>query len=423
MSAVFGLVDCNNFYVSCERVFDPALEGRPVVVLSNNDGCIISRSAEAKALGIAMGAPLFEARPLIEKHDVAVYSSNYALYGDMSQRVMASLAGFAPAVEVYSIDEAFLDLSGFVRRDLTAHGRDIRGAVGQWTGIPVSVGIGATKTLAKLASEIAKKSAAADGVYRLTGSARRRVLAQTPLPAIWGIGNRLAARLKGDGLHTALDLHDAADGWIRRRMGVVGLRTAMELRGISCLDMETQPADRKSAIVSRSFARPLERFDDLHDAVMAFAARAAEKLRRERLLGGSVTVFVRTNRFNPREAQYRNAATVALEFPSSHTSDIGRAAAKALEGLFRPGYRYKKAGVMMCDLIGESRVQPDLFAAAADGDRAKRLMEAFDEINRRLGRGAIGYGSAAVRRGWRTQRTRLSPGYTTDWNGLPVVRG
>ncbi len=423
MNAVFGLVDCNNFYVSCERVFDPALEGRPMVVLSNNDGCIISRSAEAKALNIAMGAPLFEAQPLIEKHSVVVYSSNYVLYGDMSQRVMASLAAFAPAVEIYSIDEAFLDLSGLADRELSAHGRRMRKVVSQWTGIPVSVGIAETKTLAKLASEIAKKSPAAGGVFELTGDTRRRqVLADIPVATIWGIGKQLAGRLKRQGIHTALEFHDAPDGWIRRNMGVVGLRTATELRGITCIDMETQPASRKSVVVSRSFVRPIERFDDLRDAVVAFAGRAAEKLRAGKLVGGSVTVFVRTNRFNPSEAQYRNAVTVSLDFPSNHTSDIGRAAREGLVALFRPGYRYKKAGVLLCGLVEESRVQPDLFAPGA-GDRGKRLMEAFDTINQRLGRGMIGYGCSAIRRGWRTQQTRLSPRYTTDWNGLPIVRG
>ncbi|MCH7635014.1 MAG: Y-family DNA polymerase, partial [Proteobacteria bacterium] len=281
MPRIFGLADCNNFYVSCERVFDPTLRRRPVVVLSNNDGCIIARSEEAKALGIPMGAAFFEVRPLIRRHRVEVFSSNYALYGDMSQRVMESFAAFTPEVEVYSIDEAFLGLGGFSGRDIAAYCREIRAKIGQWVGLPISIGTAETKTLAKLAARLAKKSPG--GVFDLSSSPlRRRLLAATEVGDVWGVGSRLARMLKAGGVHSALDLHDAPDAWIRKRMAVTGLRTAMELRGVSCIDLERQPPPKQTTVVSRTFARPVERLDELGDAVSTFAARAAEKLRRER---------------------------------------------------------------------------------------------------------------------------------------------
>ena len=420
MTALFGLVDCNNFYVSCERLFKPVLEGRPVVVLSNNDGCIIARSNEAKALGIAMGAALFEARPLIAKHQIEVYSSNYVLYGDMSGRVMAALARFTPNIEVYSIDEAFLDLSGFADMDMVAYGRQIRAEVGRWTGIPVSIGIAPTKTLAKLANRIAKKNPGAGGVCDLRGEeVRHAALAQTAAGDVWGIGRRWAAMLKRGGVETALDLCDAPGGWVRQRMGVVGARTRMELKGAACLEVESQPAERQSTVVSRSFKRPLEGRDELQGAVAAFAERAAEKIRLEGLSCAAVTVFVDTGRFASRGRRYRNDATVPLAAPSSHTGDIAKAALRGLAGIFRPGPGYKQAGVLLCGLAaGEG--QADLFAAGG-GDRDKRLMEAFDRINRKFGRQAVRFATAGA--GWRTVQTRRSPHYTTNWDELPLVGG
>ncbi len=328
---IFGLVDCNNFYVSCERVFDPALENRPVVVLSNNDGCIIARSQEAKALGIAMGTPFFEAREVIRRHKVAVYSSNYALYGDMSQRVMDLLDAFTPKIEIYSIDEAFLDLSGFGNRDLAAYGREMRRRLKRWTGIPVSVGIAPTKTLAKLANHLAKTRADSDGVFDLTqGGNLEKALNAVPVGDIWGIGRRYGAMLEGHGILNAYDLRGAGDKWIKQRMGVVGLRTVFELRGLSCIDLETRPPAKKTTTVSRSFHSAVESHGALADAVAAFAARAAEKLRRDGLVANRVTVFIRTGGFASTQAQYRNAATISLAGPDNHTGRITRA---ALDGL------------------------------------------------------------------------------------------
>ncbi len=430
MTGVFALIDCNNFYVSCERVFDPALNGKPAVVLSNNDGCIIARSNEAKALGIGMGTALFEARPLLEKHAVRIYSSNYALYGDMSNRVMAALAEFAPNLEVYSIDEAFLDLSGLRRLDAARHGRDIRDKIHRWTGLPVSVGIAATKTLAKLAGGIAKKCPETGGVFDLTGfSSRHDAMAATDIGGVWGIGQRYARMLRQNGIETALHFHDAAGPWVRKRMGVPGARTQLELKGIACFDLQCQPPARKTTVVSRSFRDPIETEEELRQAIAVFTARAAEKLRQGGLSAGGVTVFVATSRFGPAGRQYHNAATVAMALPSNHTGDITKAALAALKGIFRRRRRYKKAGVMLLDLATAECVQPNLFAASDDG----RLMEALDEINGKdwggPGSGARGwgdllhYGAAGIHRGWRMKQAHRSPRYTTNWNELPVAWG
>ena len=424
MTPLFALLDCNNFYASCERVFDPSLEGRPVVVLSNNDGCVIARSNEAKALGIPMGAALFEVRPLLQRHDIRVFSSNYALYGDMSGRVMGLLGEFTPDVEVYSIDEAFLDLGGFRHLDLDAYGRHIHAKIRQWTGIPVSIGLGPSKTLAKLANRIAKKDPALGGVFDLTTAPdRRAVLAGVAVGDVWGIGRRWAALLKRHGIETAGDLHDAEDGWVRKRLGLVGLRTVLELRGIACHDMETQTPDKKSTVVSRSFSRALHTLDELRRAIAAFAERAAEKMRRGGLVGGSVSIFVRTSRFRAEESQYRNSATVLLPAPSDHTRDITRAAVHGLERIYRPGLRYKQAGIMIPDLTPKAALHPDLFIPHRPDDqgRAKALMQAFDAINREHGRGAIRFAATGVRQAWRMNQNHRSPRYTTRWNDLPRV--
>ena len=280
MPPLFALADCNNFYASCERVFNPKLAGRPAIVLSNNDGCVVARSNEAKALGIAMGVPAFQIRHLIRKHDVQVFSSNYALYGDLSQRVMETLQQFSPEVEVYSIDEAFLNLSGFTNINLTDYGRRIRATVKQWTGIPVSVGIAETKTLAKIANHVAKRTEGTDGVFDFTAwPDRDSVLARVLVEEVWGIGPNYARLLTQHGITTALGLRDADDHWIQKQMGVVGLRTVHELRGISCLPLEQCPPPKQGITCSRSFGRPVTTLAEMREAVAAYTARAAEKLR------------------------------------------------------------------------------------------------------------------------------------------------
>jgi DNA polymerase V len=429
MTKIFALVDCNNFFVSCERVFAPHLEGRPVVVLSNNDGCIIARSNEAKALGIAMGEPLFKARAEIRRHDIQVYSSNYPLYGDMSARVMSALQTFTPDIELYSIDEAFLNLTGFEGLGLDAYGQDIRAAVKRWTGIPVSVGIAPTKTLAKIAGHVAKKSATANGSFCIDNEAtRRQVLGEIPVGEIWGIGRRWAKMLGERCIETALDFHDTPESWVRKRMGVIGARTLLELRGTACLDLETQSPDKQTIRVSRSFAKPVASRRVMRESVAAFAARAAEKLRRDGLVCAVVNVFATTNRFGPKGDYYQGTASCAPPAPSNHTAIITGAAMSAFEQVYKPGLQFKGAGVMMLGLTRAGEEQANLFAPPdpETDARSQALMTAFDAINARMGRGALRYGALGVgirgKRGVYTVQNRRSPSYTTNWSELPVVR-
>ena len=428
MKQIFALVDCNNFFVSCERVFNPRLEGCPVVVLSNNDGCIIARSNEAKTLSIPMGMPLFKAQELIRHHGIQVYSSNYPLYGDMSARVMNTLGAFTPHMEIYSIDEAFLGLAGFERHSLSDYGYDIQRAVKQWTGIPVSVGIAETKTLAKVAGHIAKKSAEANGSFTITDEETRRdVLALIPIRDIWGIGSRWAQMLNGQASETALDFHDTPEPWVREHMGVTGARTLLELRGQPCLDLESQTPDKKTIRVSRSFAKPVTTRRVLRESVAAFAARAAEKMRRGGLVCSIVNVFAMTNHFSPQD-YYKGSASCSPPAPSNHTTDITRAVLTAFENVWRPGLQFKGAGVIMLGLVRAENVQGQLFSPPnilADA-RKERLMVAFDKINASVGSGALRLGALGVHErakcGVYTVQNSCSPRYTTCWSELPVVR-
>jgi len=426
MTRLYALIDCNNFYASCERVFRPDLEGRPVAVLSNNDGCIVARSAEVKAIGIPMGVPYFKVRDLLKRYDVQVFSSNYELYGDMSARVMAVLSQFSPDVEIYSIDEAFLGLDGFEGWDLDSHARDLRATVKRWTGIPVSVGIAPTKTLAKLAAVRAKKDPALGGVTILADpTACEAALAATPAGDVWGIGRQWSKRLKALGVHSALEFTRQSEHWVRKNMGVTGARTQVELLGKPCFALESQPPDRKSCVASRSFSKTVTDFDDVKDAVATFAARAGERLRQGGLVAGQVTAFALTDRFNTRQSQYQASATVALASPSNLTADLTQAAVRALRRAFKPGFGYKKAGVMMLDLAPAGAAQPTLFAPpVVCRDKAERLQSALDRLNggqkgkRDLVRlGATGFGT-----GWHLRREHQSPRYTTAWAELRTVR-
>ena len=328
---MFALVDCNNFYASCERVFDPTIARRPVIVLSNNDGCVIARSDEAKALGFKMGDPYFRVRPLADRHGVAVFSSNYALYGDMSRRVMQTLEQFAPEVEIYSIDEAFLDLAGFAGERLDGLARDIRRTVARWTGIPVSVGIGPTKTLAKAANHLAKKDPAAAGVWLIaTEQARRDALARLAVGDVWGIGHRWAAFLEGHGIGTALAFSEQPDHWIRTHLNVVALRTAAELRGTPCIPLELAPAPRQGLCVSRAFGRKLADYEPVKEALIAYVTRAGEKLRRERLLARHMQIFLHTSPFATAEPYHGDAAGFRLPHPTSDTPELIAHATAAL---------------------------------------------------------------------------------------------
>lgn len=421
---MFALVDCNNFYASCERVFQPRLEGRPIVVLSNNDGCVIARSNEAKALGIEMGTAYFKIEKDLERMGVAVFSSNYALYGDLSRRVMQVLATFAPAMEVYSIDECFLDLSG-MNRDLTTYGLEIARTVGRYTGIPVSVGIAPTKTLAKVANRMAKKgkSSAGPALEWSTLASPRDALAALPVEDVWGIGGRWGAKLRALGIANVLALAEADPGRLRKLFGVVMERTCRELGGVSCLPLELVPPPRRQIMVSRSFGEKLHKLDDLMAAVTAFATRAGEKLRAQRLRAGAVTVFVHTSPFDTMGAHYANSATAGLDRPTRDSGVLVTCAVQGLERIFREGFAYQRAGVMLLDLAVEDAEQGLLFAETpGDTERSNRLMDALDRINRTRGRGAVHYAGEGLGERWRMRQKLKSAACTTGWAGLPGVR-
>jgi DNA polymerase V len=419
-----ALVDCNNFFCSCERVFDPALVDKPVVVLSNNDGCIISRSEEAKALGIPMGAPLHEQQEVIRKHGVRVFSSNYTLYGDMSARVMSILRDEVPAIEVYSIDEAFLQLPANFTEEKA---RALRAKVLQWTGIPVCIGIGSTKLLAKLANRHAKKNKAlTGGVFDLASSwDPDGVMAATPADGLWGVGKNLALRLKGMGVTTALEFKQADPAAVRKSMGVIGERMLRELNGIPCLELEEMPPDRKGVMASRSFGRPVESIEELEEALANHVARASEKIRRYGLLATRMEVFLRTNRFRQGDPQYCPGIGITLDRPTNATGELMTTARELLHRIYRPGYRYKKTGIQLAHLVSEDEYQPELF------DRPKARIDVdriVDEINRRLGDPKnpvitrASQGTLRSGKGWKMRSEKHSPHYTTDWRELPEVR-
>lgn len=421
MADAIALIDCDNFYVSCERVFAPGLVGRPVVVLSNNDGCVVSRSEEAKRLGIGMGAPYFKCEPVIREQGVAVHSSNYELYADMSRRVICALQEFTPEVEVYSIDEAFVGLDAGGAPTLLERALEVRRKVREWTGIPVSVGVAQTKTLAKVASRFAKRSEGARGVLDLTEAAEREaVLGATPVGGVWGVGPAYAKLLKGAGVDTALKLRDADRRWVRRRMTVVGARIVEELRGVRCLPLEQCPPAKKSVTCSRSFGAPTGSLEDLRDAVALYAGRAAERLRRAGRAASVVTVFLLTDRFS-RGPQYGNSVTYELASPTDTTGELNWWAQRGLTQIYRRGYLYKKAGVMLDGLLPAGQLSMRL-----DGDerfeRARRAMRAVDELNRRHGRGTVRCGLPRSPDGrWPTKFLMRSPRYTTCLREVPRV--
>ena len=423
MKQVFALVDCNNFYVSCERVFNPRLAGRVVVVLSNNDGCIVSRSEEAKAIGVKMGAPLYQAQALLDAHAAAVFSSNYALYGDMSRRVVETLEEFTPDIEPYSIDEAFLNLDyggDGAQQKLSATGQEMRRRIERWTGIPVCIGIAETKTLAKVAVEIAKHSEKARGVVNLVDPKYlTQALARVRVEKVWGIGANYARRLKAAGIKTALDLRGADAGRWRRHTGIMLERVIYELRGVSCLPLELCPPPRRSLTVSRSFGAPVETLAELREAVAFYATRGGEKLRQRKLVANALVVFLSTNRF-AGEVLYAPSAAVTLPCATSYTADLIRHAHLALEKIYRAGHRFKKAGIMLVGLVPAAPVQASLFIS---NERAKRLMDALDQINARMGSNTISYGALGLKKrtDWQTICERRSPRCTTRWEELLIL--
>jgi DNA polymerase V len=399
-------------------VFQPQLRGRPVAVLSNNDGCVVARSRELKALQVPMGIPVHQIQDLIRRHDVALRSSNYALYGDMSRRVMSCLRQFSPHLEVYSIDEAFLDLSGCAP-DVVAYSRRIRQTVQQWTGIPVSIGIGPTKTLAKVASRIAKQSAT--HVFEAaTPQQRTQILAELPVEDLWGINYRWGLQLRAAGIDTAGKLRDCDVHWLRRRFNVVLMRLALELRGIPCLELENIASDKKQIVVSRTFGQKLTRLEDLKIAVAAHAARAAEKLRQQASLTQQVSVFIRTNQYARQDAQHQTRWQSRLVSATDDTRILLRTLLHHLEKIYRPGFRYYKAGVLLAALSEKSQRQQDLFETG-DQDQAGRLMAAVDSINQTLGKGTLRFASQGFSNPAEMRRERRSPAYTTRWEELLKV--
>ena len=420
VTPMYALVDCNNFYASCERVFDPALCGRPVVVLSNNDGCIVARSSEAKALGVPMGVPFHKWETLVQNKGVQVRSSNYPLYGDMSRRVMRVLAESAPEMEVYSIDEAFLSLAAFPADNLTTMARTLCQRVVRWTGIPVSIGIGPTKTLAKVANKLAKRGVGDEGVLNWRDlSAPEDLLAALAVEDVWGVGMRLKASLEHMGVRTARDLMRMDPDRIKRRFSVTVMRTVLELRGTPCYPLGDGPPPKQTVVCSRTFGKPVVDFAALREAVAAYTTVAAEKLRKQHSLARMIYIFLMTNPFQPERPQYANTAVRTFPVPTAYTPDLIRAATEGLTEIFRAGYRYKRVGVMLAEIVPNSPVQTDLFAE--NTARSENLMHAVDRINRIWGRDTLIFAAAGIARQWKMNQHRLSHRYTTRWDELPVV--
>ncbi|CAM5277100.1 translesion error-prone DNA polymerase V subunit UmuC [Alishewanella longhuensis] len=424
MKPVFALVDCNNFYASCETLFRPDLRGRPIVVLSNNDGCVVARSKEAKALGIKMGIPAFELKPLLEKNALLAFSSNYALYADISARVMSTLEMLAPAVEVYSIDEAFLDLTGVSYcTALERFGHSVRQTILQNIGMTVCVGIAPTKTLSKLANHAAKKWHKAGGVVDLTDKVRqRKLMALLPVGEVWGIGSKLSARLNKLGIHTVLDLADASPSFIKQQCSVVESRIVAELNGDSCLALEQVAPTKKQIISSRAFGERITSKEMMHEAIAEYISRACQKLRKEKQQAKQLTVFIRTSPFSDRQRDpyYANSITTALTHPSADTRDFLSVATKLLAKIWKDGYRYAKAGVMLSDFYDEGVYQVDLFEPAPPAYQSKALMTVIDTINAKTG-SKVWFASQGASQAWSMKRAMLSPQYTTKWTDLPVV--
>ena len=439
---MFALVDGNNFYVSCERVFQPRLHLQPVVVLSNNDGCAIARSNEAKALGIKMGAPWFQIRHWQRDAGLVGLSANFALYGDMSDRMMALAAELGPTQEIYSIDESFLDLEG-VPGDLNEIGREMRARVLQWTGLPTSVGFGETKTLAKLANHVAKMADRKPGSYdqrfaqvcnlgEVERSERDRIFGATEVGNVWGVGRRMTARLNEGGIHTVLDLVSADVVALRRQFSVVLEKTVLELRGTPCMDVDHEPASQQQIMCSRSFGAPVTELAGLVEVVSQFATRVAEKARRQEAVAGAVHVFISTSPFRKSDRQHGPNLTVPLVRPTADTRVVIATAVRALEGMYRAGFNYAKAGVMLVELKpqGQQQGELDLFGtgvetSGAQGMDPSRLMDTIDVLNRRFGRGAVTVASAAhqVRNGEHSaKQERRSPRYTTRIEDIAIAK-
>ena len=415
---VFALIDCNAFYVSCERVFNPKLNNKPVVALSNNDGCIIARSKEAKALGIKMGVPLFKVKDIVERENVIVFSSNYTLYADMSRRVMNIISEFTPSIEVYSIDEAFIELTN-MNVDYESYARHMRKVILQYTGIPVSIGIASTKTLTKVANHIAKDDESLEGVCSLIQHENLdQVLEDTNVADVWGVGRQLSKKLIANGIFNAKLLKNCEDSWVRKMMSVNGLKTVSELREISCLDLEETSATRKSCCTTRSFGKPLINLEDIEQAVTTFARRATERIRGENLIASTVSVFLRTNPFD-RNRYYSNSSTTTLSYPTYDTMQIVKTALQLTKIIFRENYKYKKAGVLLSGFYEKGTETKDLFSEARY--RSPKLMSAVDQINERYGSDTIQIATECQIGKWKQKRRNCTQSYTTQLDNVLLI--
>ena len=415
---IFALIDCNAFYVSCERVFNPKLNNKPVVALSNNDGCIIARSKEAKALGIKMGVPLFKVKDIVERENVIVFSSNYTLYADMSRRVMNIISEFTPSIEVYSIDEAFIELTN-MNVDYESYARHMRKVILQYTGIPVSIGIASTKTLTKVANHIAKDDESLEGVCSLIQHENLdQVLEDTNVADVWGVGRQLSKKLIANGIFNAKLLKNCEDAWVRKMMSVNGLKTVSELREISCLDLEETSATRKSCCTTRSFGKPLINLEDIEQAVTTFARRATERIRGENLIASTVSVFLRTNPFD-RNRYYSNSSTTTLSYPTYDTMQIVKTALQLTKIIFRENYKYKKAGVLLSGFYEKGTETKDLFSEARY--RSPKLMSAVDQINERYGSDTIQIATECQMGKWKQKRKNCTQSYTTQLDNVLLI--
>jgi len=418
---MFGLIDCNNFYASCERVFNPSLNRRPVVVLSNNDGCVIARSSEAKALGIPMGEPAYKLKALIEANQVVVFSSNYVLYGDMSHRVMTTVAQFAPDMEIYSIDEAFLLFDGFENINLKEYGEIIVRTTTRNTGIPVSLGIAPTKTLAKLANKFAKKYKDYKGVCVIdTDEKREKALKLTAVGDVWGIGRQYAKKLEYYSIHTAWDFTQRSKSWVRHTMGVVGERTWLELKGTPCVEMD-KTTTKKSICTSRSFGERLTELSPISEAVSNFAASCAEKLRKQHSLASVIMVFIQTNPNATNLPQHCKQVVLQLPVPTNDTTELINFALRGLKAIFAEGFQFKKAGVIVSGIVPERPLQGDLFDTR-NRDKFSKIMTVMDSLNASYGKQKVKIAAQGFDRKWKLKNERLSPCYSTKLKDVLEIK-
>ena len=412
-----ALVDCNSFYVSCERLFNPKIQYKPVVVLSNNDGCVISRSREAKTLGIKMGEPYFKVKELIKKNKVHIFSSNYALYGDLSRRVMRVLKTFSPNIEIYSIDEAFIDLSFLDENSVEDYGKEIRKKVLKWTGIPTSVGISSTKTLSKIANHIAKKEKT--GVMYLSQNIDEK-LKKFPIADVWGVGKQLSKLYIKNGIDNAYKLKSASNTWVKKSTNVLGSRTAMELRGINCIGLQTHEEKRKNCCVSRSFGKKVTDLQKLEEAITTYCLNAAEKIRLDNQICRALTVFIRTSPFNKNRKYYSNGLTIDLPIATSNSIELVKNAKKALKSIYKPGYYYQKVGIILSKLKDSNGKDVNLLTPLLE-KKSKELMKAIDYTNMKYGRHAISIANAGISKGWKMRKEHSSKIDTASFDYLPKV--